>query len=129
MGGAIYTSANGDVIVTNSNFTSNTASVGVGGAIYSNKGSVIVINSNFNNNKALYYGGAIYSGSGYVNVDSPDTPFTVGSNFNNNTASFDGGAIYSSGSGDVTCTQNSIFTNNEPNNYNKNVIILPWVLC
>ena len=86
-GAAIY--SKGTVVVNNSKFFNNTATVNHGGAIYS-ENSVSVMNSVFESNIAPVYGGAIYvkgssSSSVKVTVDNVT--------FENNTA-MQGGAIF-----------------------------------
>ena len=133
-GGAIYTQGNTSIL--DSNFTNNSAIVGIGygGAIYSAGGSINVSNSNFENNKALVQGGAIlaigylnvsnsnftnnhvlegqgdYGGGGAIYLDSVIASVN-GSNFINNSAANAGGAILNNEGGNLT-VNNSNFTNN-----------------
>ena len=99
-GGAIYFDGNG--IVINSNFTSNTANDAddsCGGAIYF-YGNGTVLGSKFINNSARYDGGAVYI---WMNGTIED------SNFSDNEAQ-NGGSVNIHGAGEVN---NCNFTNNK----------------
>ncbi len=89
-GGAIYNYST--VTVADSTFTNNTVN-NYGGVIHNDHGTVTVTNSTFNNNTAKYGGGAIMNYYGTLTV--------TGSTFTNNTSNNDGGAIYNEGTGYV----------------------------
>ena len=116
-------SYNNDVIVKNSNFYSNMARSGNGGAVYSAK-SVTAINCTFINSTAISGGGgAVFSGE---NIDALNSTFisssaggggtlygqhsisVINCNISNSTAGINGGAVYSMQS--VTAV-NSTFSN------------------
>jgi len=133
-GGAIY-NYGGTLNINDSTFTGNYSESGSGGAISiygilantdSNTGYSIITsitptiqNSTFQNNHSVYYGGAIFNGSGILNIDN--VTFR-----GNNSESGSGGAIYNSGilacmdlnignniNESITSTiQNSTFENN-----------------
>lgn len=137
-GGAIYISTPGDLIVSNSTFTSNQAVPrmqdgqqvsGDGGAIHS-LGTLIVQTSVFDQNlDSLDDGGAIYSNGLLTVTDSEFTNNTAGENggavfgserseisiarsqFTGNRANDDGGALYEYGSQPATITQSSFAGN------------------
>ena len=97
-GGAIYNS--GTLSLTNTNFTSNEAVFGSGGALYIDDGTVAIDDCLFQLNDAALSGGAIYN-----NYESPghEGDLTiVGTNFNVNSATnVNGGAIYNAGDLDI----------------------------
>ncbi len=100
-GGAIYLDG-GTLVLSGSNFASNTATGGAGGAIYNNLGVLTVGASVFNLNTSLN-GAAIYN-TGTLN--------SVGlATFTTNTASGSGGAVYNTGSNLVFT--GTIFTGNK----------------
>ncbi|MDO5826202.1 MAG: hypothetical protein Q4Q22_07465, partial [Methanosphaera sp.] len=104
LGGAIE-NYGGNVTITYSNLTHNTAAYG--GAIGNTLNSIITITgSNFNYNTANY-GGAIH-------INPAASANITDSNFTHNTATWDGGAIFSTGT--VNCT-GSTFEDNTPANY------------
>ena len=105
--GAVVLWVGGDVTVTDSTFTDNTAdanpSAGLDIDMMHGDGSVTVTGSTFTNNITGQYGGAI-------SVQG-DTPLHItGSNFVGNEAEYNGGAVY--GSDDVLI-ENSVFTDNK----------------
>jgi len=114
-GGAI--DASGNVTVSGSTFTSNTATGddpegGEGGAIRTSAGNVYITGSTFTSNTAGHEGGAIRTSGGNVTVTE--------STLTTNTADDDGGAIRASG-GDVTVT-GSTFSGNTATNGNGGAI-------
>ena len=112
-GGAVYISIPYTVI-SNCNFTKNTASLN-GGAIYINANNVGVLKSNFINNRAND-GCAIYMVSGGSNFEIKK------SNFNQNIAS-NHGVIYLTGTSNLRLGEN-IFNNNQPAGINEYYYIL-----
>jgi len=115
-GGAINTIGSSNLIISNSNFTSNTVGPTVGndyggGAIYLDGGSASVSNSNFNNNTVTQSA----NGSGGAILNNVYTNLTItGSNFTNNSVNpnsqFGGGAIFNQGN--VTVSGSNFITNN-----------------
>ena len=105
-GGAIEWYAK-EGIVSNSNFTKNTAYIG--GAIYvgSDSGNITVIKSNFTENSATVNGGAISLDASSVTINE--------SNFYNNTAQ-NGGAMYVGGVGLTNKIISSNFEGNVASN-------------
>ena len=99
IGGVLYQEKS-SVIITNCQFTNNTASLGDGGALYSYRSSVVIDVSQFASNTAAH-GGVLYTYGGTVTIDR--------SQFDDNTATC-GGVIHSSNS-DVT-TDRSQFHDN-----------------
>ncbi|WP_296858057.1 S-layer family protein [uncultured Methanobrevibacter sp.] len=112
-GGAVYISIPYTVI-SNCNFTKNTASLN-GGAIYINANNVGVLKSNFINNYAND-GSAIYMVSGKSNFEIKE------SNFNQNIA-LNHGVIYLTGTTNLRLGGN-IFNNNQPAAINEYYYIL-----
>ena len=125
-GGAIYFSTSG--IVTNCNFTGNTATGGYchGGAVYF-RSTGTVTNCNFADNTASSDGGAVYFRStgtvtncNLVNNSARtdggaiwmDSGTVINCNFTNNSANEDGGAIRISSGTVINCN----FTNNRATN-------------
>ena len=133
-GGAVYfNAANVNVLVANSTFSNNSATVSYGGAIYfpysatglltiencvlnenyagqtggaiASYGAFFMKNSTVSSNSALSYGAGIY----YANSQGTTISYILYSNFDHNSAS-NGGAIYSS-SGYITL-DNATFTYN-----------------
>ena len=121
-GGAIYFSTSG--IVTNCNFTGNTATGGYchGGAVYF-RSTGTVTNCNFADNTASSDGGAVYfrttgtvTNCNLVNNSARtdggaiwmDSGTVINCNFTNNSANEDGGAIRISSGTVINCN----FTNN-----------------
>jgi len=106
-GGAIQTENDAVIVVTNSRFEGNNASGGNGGAIDAS-GNVTVSGSTFTSNTATGddpeggEGGAIRTSAGNV--------YITGSTFTSNTAGHEGGAIRTSG-GNVTVTESTLTTN------------------
>ena len=96
-GGAIYV-AGGNVTITNSSFTDNTAYWGA--AIYSN-GTLSIRNSVFNANEAVLQAGAIKNAIGTLTITS--------STFTNNSAHDNSGAIMNGGTLSIA---NSTFSGN-----------------
>ncbi len=92
--------------VVDSDFTSNSAFGGCGGAInVSNGGDLSVLEGNFDSNFADQWGGAIYAQWGGTNdIDLSD--FTL------NTAGSEGGALAVEGYPGLTSISDSIFTDN-----------------
>ena len=109
-GGAI--DSGGYAIITNSNFTKNSA--GEGGAIDNWQGTLEISNSNFTDNTATYKGGAIYNYEGILTVDNVN--FTGNDiTFRSGTADDDnGGAAIYNVEGILTI-DNSRFTSNIKN--------------
>ncbi|WP_448265089.1 Calx-beta domain-containing protein [Nostoc sp. DSM 114159] len=120
-GGGIYSTSS--VTVSNSNFSSNTASTS-GGGIYSTS-SVIVSNSTFSANTANTNGGGIYSNSATLTDSSIfgnianlgggiySTNATVSnSTISGNTANSNGGGIFSTGSNSSVAISNSTISGN-----------------
>ena len=99
-GGAIYV-AGGNVTITNSSFTDNTAYWGA--AIYSN-GTLSIRNSVFNANEAVLQAGAIKNAIGTLTITS--------STFTNNSAHDNSGAIMNGGTLSIA---NSTFSGNSAN--------------
>ena len=128
-GGAIYGTGVSTTNITGTNFTSNSANSGRGGAIYSD-GAISVSGGTFTSNTANISGGAIYNnlslnlsnnvnftGNGAVNggaiYNSGDSTIGAvggGGTFMNNTASASGGAIYNN-TGTTTITGAAFNTN------------------
>ena len=104
--GAIHST--GTLIITDSNFDSNTAS-GSSGAIHST-GTLEIAGCNFDSNTAGSYG-AIHSTGTLIIIDS---------NFDGNTAP-DNGAIRSTGTAEI---RNSNFTNNKGSNANGGAVYI-----
>lgn len=119
-GGALYSL--GELTVTQSTFTGNTAEQG-GGAAYSYAGDMTVTDSIFTGNSAVQGGGALYAeasqvsitnsyfatnttssgNGGAVTLSGYCTSSITSSTFRNNTSSkLDGGAIYAQGTLSVT---------------------------
>ena len=85
-GAAVYiTVTTGMAIISDSCFTNNSASAGIGGAVYISRGELTIDNSYFCNNRAHGTGGSIYINGGNLNVTS--------TYFINSTAMANGGAI------------------------------------
>jgi len=113
--GAIAFETPADITITNSTFSSNTAS-GAGGAIYflaNGTGNMSVTGSTFSSNKAEIFGGGIG-----VTLD-PGITFTVsGSTFTGNTvtdAAGTGGGIFAETFGTVTVSNSRFVGNVAPN--------------
>ena len=78
-GGAIY--ANGQINITGCTFTGNSVTGGNGGAIYNNTGNTLTLtNSNFSTNTASVNGGAIYSDGGIININATGANVTFTGN-------------------------------------------------
>ncbi len=105
-GGAIFNSVNGNLSLTDSSFSGNSAN-SAGGAIF-NQGTLDISGVTFaNNSESTYGGGAIYS-SKILNIDN--SSFSA----NQATAANDaGGALYVSGAGNTSTITNSTFNQNE----------------
>jgi predicted outer membrane repeat protein len=99
-GSAIYVSAIGGLVVSNSQFIGNVASWG--GAVFSIN-DITFIDCLFKNNKATESGGAVYLS--YLSMEFDNCHFV------NNVAVMSGGAIASTTSGTLT-VNSSIFENN-----------------
>ena len=87
-GAAVYitvTTGMAIIIISDSCFTNNSASAGIGGAVYVSRGELIIDNSYFCNNRAHGTGGSIYISGGNLSVTS--------TYFINSTAMANGGAI------------------------------------
>lgn len=102
-GGAISNSI-GSTIETIKNATFSTNNAATGGAIY-NSGIILLNNVTFNDNTASANAGAIYN-EGTITLD--------GVTFDGNTATTNGGAIYNTGT--LTITDTSFLSNNATNN-------------
>ena len=125
-GRALHVDADGDVYITNSEFTRNDEgavdiqsnntlinntefnynSAESGGAVEVVSGTVMITWCNFTNNEASRYGGAISIGSIY----SGSSVFISNSELKNNSAS-EGGAIYFFGSGSVSISNSELAHN------------------
>ncbi|MCY4061887.1 MAG: SH3 domain-containing protein [Chloroflexi bacterium] len=102
-GGAIL-NQRGNLTVTGSHFSGNTATSNDGGAIDSDGGSLSITNSTFSGNTSADDGGAIY----FDNDD--DNPLTLSRNTFTNNSGEDGGALYfDDGFGDL---ENNTFRGN-----------------
>ncbi len=102
-GGAIYSGPRGTLAISNSTFTGNKASAGVGGAVMVLNSDLTVTGSTFTGNSAanatIGNGGAIYIDG----AKGDNGKVTIrGSTFTNNTATAYGGALF-----------NSIYNNNQ----------------
>ena len=73
-GGAVY-AQQGQVIITNSHFSDNSAGSN-GGAVYVADGNITVSNATFTNNTASGGGGAIYSNTRYANISLTNNTFS-----------------------------------------------------
>ena len=115
-GGALYHNKNDVVEITNTNFTSNKALAGHGGAVCSEGGTLTVANCDFTSNTASGDGGA------YRIAATGHATFTNGT-FSSNSASGKGGAVkfntgtlvitnYTFTGNTVNGTANAIDTNN-----------------
>ncbi len=102
LGGGVYTDYS--IVVTDCNFTNNSARSSKGGGFYSSRTSTTVTNSTFTNNSAKYGGGGFASYASSITVTN--------STFTNNSASHGGG--FASYASSITVT-NSTFTNNSSN--------------
>lgn len=104
-GGAVYFDSYGTLTVSNSDFESNSAELGLGqgGAIHSDKGSVSITSSHFGDNSASSSGGAVY-------VTWPGLVTVTDSTFVANSAG-SGGAIYTAGSNAVSATDSTFDSN------------------
>ena len=119
-GGALY--SKGELTLTRSTFTGNTATQG-GGAAYSYSGEMTVTDSTFTQNSAAQGGGALYAeaseviitnsyfatnmtssgNGGAVTLQNYCTSTITESTFRNNTSSkLDGGAIYAQGTVNIS---------------------------
>ena len=139
-GGAIYIKTKSESTIKNTQFTNNQAKDNNGGAIYSN-GDLRVSNCNFTKNKAKTDGGAIYADAkvtatssifiineaagassqcyaGAIYCTNIDCDKCI---FDNNHAYDYGGAIYINNKGKSTI-KNSKFTNNKADDYNRGAI-------
>ncbi|MGN0175534.1 MAG: right-handed parallel beta-helix repeat-containing protein [Methanobrevibacter sp.] len=139
-GGAIYIKTKSESTIKNTQFTNNQAKDNNGGAIYSN-GDLRVSNCNFTKNKAKTDGGAIYADAkvtatssifiineaagassqcyaGAIYCTNIDCDKCI---FDNNHAYDYGGAIYINNKGKSTI-KNSKFTNNKADDYNGGAI-------
>lgn len=138
--GAIYIKTKSESTIKNTQFTNNQAKDNNGGAIYSN-GDLRVSNCNFTKNKAKTDGGAIYADAkvtatssifiineaagassqcyaGAIYCTNIDCDKCI---FDNNHAYDYGGAIYINNKGKSTI-KNSKFTNNKADDYNGGAI-------
>lgn len=113
IGGAIYNSNNGNLIIQNgSSFTNNSVEKGAAGAI-NNLGTLTVDNTLFDGNIALNEGGGI---------DNSGTLTVTNSSFSNNSSTNSyGGAI--GGGGDITIS-GSTFDNNSAKEYGGAISIM-----
>lgn len=101
-GGVIYNELN--TVIRNSNFNSNIALVGTGGAVYNSAGAELKIyNSNFVNNHAEISGGAIYS-PGIIKV--------YDSTFDGNSTGYSAAIRTVSDSASTLTVERSTFRNN-----------------
>ncbi|MBS7257693.1 MAG: right-handed parallel beta-helix repeat-containing protein, partial [Methanobrevibacter sp.] len=139
-GGATYIKTKSESTIKNTQFTNNQAKDNNGGAIYSN-GDLRVSNCNFTKNKAKTDGGAIYADAkvtatssifiineaagassqcyaGAIYCTNIDCDKCI---FDNNHAYDYGGAIYINNKGKSTI-KNSKFTNNKADDYNGGAI-------
>jgi predicted outer membrane repeat protein len=99
-GGAIFSGENGYLMVSYTNFTSNTALLYDGGAIYNYEGAYLTVDScNFTNNKVGGGGGAIQNYGGNCDIND--------SIFHNNNAAIWGGSISNS---DGSCPYIGVLT-------------------
>ncbi len=107
-GGVFYIEGSSDVTITDSVFTGNKATWG--GAICQNAGTLKITGSTFSSNKVTNdwgepsFGGAIYQKAGTLTITD--------SGFTGNTAANVGGAIAMNGSGSVTVSGTSSFSEN-----------------
>ncbi|WDE98117.1 DUF4347 domain-containing protein [Lentisphaera profundi] len=102
-GGAIQME-DGNLLIQNTTFNNNNSGDN-GGALDVYLGELVILNSNFTNNEASDDGGAISTHSSSVEM------VIVGSDFDSNTAGDDGGAIDKDGPGVLTIEASS-FTDN-----------------
>ena len=96
----------GTIIISDSNFTVNTAGES-SGVVSTDDGTIIITDSNFTGNTAGDYGGAMTPGGSTTNI-------THG-NFTGNAAGMDGGVMYSYGV--IICISDSNFTGNTADDY------------
>ena len=105
--GAVVFSAGGNVTITDSTISDNSATGGAshGGVLFSAGGSVTITYSTISDNTATgggSGGGALFNAGGNVTIEA--------STFNGNTAQESGGAIFNSG-GTLTVTQSTFYDN------------------
>ena len=85
LGGVLYSHADTIIVMSNSTFTSNSATIH-GGVLYTYRGNNIIIHGNtFTNNSATDTGGAIWCSLGYLRITE--------SSFNQNRANSYGGIM------------------------------------
>ena len=107
-GGAIDVNG-GNVTITNSTFTGNTATSNGGAINFSSSGNLEISDSTFNGNRATQGGGSIYSNNGNLTIDSSSF---LGNTSDNNY----GGTISYNGNNDLSVS-NSTFDSNNGNNF------------
>ncbi len=83
-GGGILVNTNGQLTITNSTISGNSAYFN-GGGIYNNKGTVQITNSTISDNEAYFYGGGIFN-YGTLTI--------TGSTISGNSANYSGGGIF-----------------------------------
>lgn len=103
-GGAIFNSVNGNLSLTDSSFSGNTATKS-GGAIYTS-GEAVIENTSFQSNTATSVGGAVFNQKNLALTNS---------SFTENTAA-QGGALFNY-TGATATISNSIFSNNAASTY------------
>ncbi|MFK7767297.1 MAG: hypothetical protein AB8B55_08755 [Mariniblastus sp.] len=105
-GGGLYT--DGFVQVLNSFFLTNNSFIS-GGLYVAENGFARIIGSNFNGNTSRTNGGGIYN-DGFVRA--------TGTSFVNNVVEVDGGAVFTSTIGETLLSEDTLFSNNSPNDTN-----------
>ena len=106
-GGILCAISDGTIIISESNFTENTAFTGGALAGYNISQLLVIKESYFGNNEAVLHGGAIYMISGSLEIMISDSVFS------NNVAGIFGGAIYPPRA--VVNINSTLFINNSGN--------------
>ena len=125
-GGAFYIDGGATVAIYLSNFSSNAAEGGHGGAIYAKNSTLLIERSHFGRNRASGNGGAVY----FLNDSGNDHKLTVeGNSFRGNRATDDdsstssnenGGAIYIENGTTTDAATSSLVQNAFSNNVARN---------